>query len=192
MKEVKRILAIALSALMILSPSTAFAATTAQKDITITEPNAREANLNIRSSRQLYTPKSYDEPTSRSTIIISNASDPVHYNLFKGVSSWFGGPATIKYRKGKTVTIKASITGGGGVSAKLLQAQIDATIGASATFTTEEEGDFIVPSGYKGRVVIRYTQDRYTYTVTKNGRSYNGAAYTAAYNQYYRLQLISV
>ncbi|XBX04744.1 hypothetical protein QMP26_30475 [Enterocloster clostridioformis] len=189
----KKLLALMLSCVMIIaSGTTAFAATNYQDVITMTEPGAEESRIDAPISKHMFTPESNNAASPRATIVISNVSDPVRYNLFSALTTYSAGPSNITYSKGRSVTISASVTGGGGISVDILQAQIEGTIGASVTFTASEEVSYEVPAGYKGRIVLRYSQDRYTYKVTKDGKTYDGAAYTAAYDEYYARQLISL
>lgn len=189
----KKLLALVLScAMVIASGTTAFAAKNYQDVITMTEPGAEESKIDAPISKQIVTSQNGNNSIPRSTVVITNVSDPVRYNLFKPLTTYAAAPATIRYEKGRSVTISASVTGGGGVGIDILQAHIEGSIGKSVTYTASEDVTYDIPSGYKGRVVLRYSQDRYTYKVTKDGETYNGAAYTGAYDEYYARQLISL
>lgn len=182
-----------LSCTMIIAlGTTAFASTNYQDVITMTELGAEETRINAPISKQMFTPEGNNAASPRATVVITNVSKPVRYNLFTELTTYAAGPSTLTYSKGRSVTIGASVTGGGGVSVEILQAKIEGTIGASVTITANETVYYEVPGGYKGRIVLRYSQNRYTYKVTKDGKTYDGAAYTAAYDEYYARQLISL
>ncbi|WP_099467094.1 hypothetical protein [Konateibacter massiliensis] len=123
-------------------------------------------------------------------IVISDVSKPTRYNLFTPVSEYVAAPGTVSVAKGVSTTISASVTGGVTVDAEILKTNVASTLGSSVTVTTTQTISYQISSEYKGRVVLRYSQDLYTYTVTKNGKSYNCSGYTAAYDEYYALEQI--
>ena len=193
MKSMKKCLGIVLSCCLILgSNMPTFAATQYQDVITQTEKGAEETRLGNFSAKKVIEPQMRNMLDKKEVIVITDVSKPTRYNLFKPVSNYVAAPGTVSVSKGVDTTISASVTGGVAVSAEVLQANVESTLGASVTFTTTQTISFPVSSGYKGRIVLRYSQDRYTYTVTKNNKSYKCAGYTAAYDEYYALQQISL
>ena len=195
MESVKRYLGIFLSCFLILgSNMTAFAATQYQDVITQTEAGAEETRLGNFSTKKVadFQPQAKVGLAKKDVIVISNVSKPTKYNLFKPISNYVAAPGTVSVSRGVSTTISASVTGGVTVDAEILKANVASTLGGSVTFTTTQTISYPVTSGYKGRIVLRYSQDRYTYTVTKNSKSYNCAGYTAAYDEYYALQQISL
>lgn len=128
----------------------------------------------------------------RATVTITDVSSPVHYNLFQKISNYVAAPGTVTVTVGKQTTVSASVSTGIAVSAEILQAKVDSTLGKSATFVASQSISYKVPSGYKGCIVLRYTQDRYTFKIHSGGKVYNGSGYTKAYNEYYALQVISL
>lgn len=125
-------------------------------------------------------------------IDISNVSKPIKYNLFEPVSDYVAYPLSVSVTKGQETTITASITSGVEVDIQVLKSKINATIGNSVTFFASQTFSGAPSAGYKGRIVLRYTQDYYTYTVTVNNTSYKCSAFTGAYDGYYALQQISL
>lgn len=191
-KIMKRLFCILLIGCMILSTSIqTFAASQYQDVITQREDEAEEIVLDNYSTKEYFNPAD-NVPATRALVVISNISRPVRYNLFTPVSNYVASPGTVSVSRGHQTTVNAQVTGGGGVSLEVLQAQISASLGVAVTFTTTQTISYQVSQGYKGRIVLRYSQDYYTYTVTMNGRGYNGSAYTAAYDEYYALQQVSL
>jgi hypothetical protein len=189
----KKCLGIFLTCCLILGSNITTNASSQYKDvITKTENGAEETKLGNFSTKKIYEPQRKNLMAKKEVVVISNVSKPIRYNLFTPVSNYVAAPGTVSVSKGVDTTISASVTGGVTVDAEVLQANIESTIGASVTFTTSQTISFPVSSGYKGRVVLRYSQDYYTYTVTKNSKSYKCSAYTAAYDEYYALQQISL
>lgn len=195
MGSVKRYLGILFSCFLILGSNfTAFAATQYQDVITQTEAGAEETRLGNYSNKKVveFQPQARAGLAKKDVIVISNVSKPTRYNLFQPISNYVAAPGTVSVSRGVSTTISASVTGGVTVDAEILKANVASTLGGSVTFTTTQTISYPVSSGYKGRIVLRYSQDRYTYTVTKNSKSYNCSGYTAAYDEYYALQQISL
>ena len=188
MGSVKRYLGLFLSCFLILGTNlTAFAATQYQDVITQTEAGAEETRLGNFSNKKVveFQPQAIAGLAKKDVIVISNVSKPTR-------SNYVAAPGTVSVSRGVSTTISASVTGGVTVDAEILKANVASTLGGSVTFTTTQTISYPVSSGYKGRIVLRYSQDRYTYTVTKNSKSYNCSGYTAAYDEYYALQQISL
>ncbi|MFA9377511.1 MAG: hypothetical protein ACERKZ_12245 [Lachnotalea sp.] len=128
--------------------------------------------------------------TTKSSVIISNVSKPIKYTFITSISDYVAAPGTISVTGGTSTTVSSSISGGVKVGLDLLQSNVASTLGASTTFTTTQTITYTVPSRHKGRIVLKYSQDYYTFKETKRGKEYNCSGYTAAYNGYYTLQKI--
>ncbi|WP_340010131.1 hypothetical protein MHI32_15320 [Paenibacillus sp. FSL H7-0690] len=172
-----------------------------QDTITVNEPGAIETYIGDYSTKRSFTPEletiTPNEPDAtnylaRATYTLSNVSKPISYNLFKPVSDYVAYPGTVSVSKGVTTTVTASVTGGGGVDVAFLKTNISGTIGSSAAFTTTQTISYPTTKGYKGRIILRYYQEQYTYDVTKLGVKYAGSAFTEAHDQYYALQQVAL
>ena len=128
--------------------------------------------------------------SAKSSVIISNVSQPIKYTYIIAISDYVAAPGTISISGGTSKTVTSSISGGVNVGLDILQTNISKTFGASTTFTTTQTISFTVPSRHKGRIVLKYSQDYYTFKETIHGKEYNCSGYTAAYNGYYMLQRI--
>ncbi|WP_167348538.1 hypothetical protein [Paenibacillus etheri] len=73
-----------------------------------------------------------------------------------------------------------------------MKTNISAAVGTSAAFTTTQTISYPTTKGYRGRIVLRYSQDQYTYDITTSGVKYPGSAFTQAYDQYYALQQVAL
>lgn len=129
---------------------------------------------------------------------ISNVNKII-YNLFEPLTTYVtgGNGASISYTKGRSVSFSAEYSLGCSVDLYLVQAETSSTLGKSSTVEASETVTYSVPSGYKGRIVLRYYRDYYTFKVTEvyNGNyqgTYDGSGKTAVYDSYYTLQCISI
>ncbi|MBP2110659.1 hypothetical protein [Paenibacillus silagei] len=182
--------------------STALASSEFKETITINEDGAVETFIGNYATKSINTSDientltndfSVDKISPQATYSISNISQPSRWNLFSPVSSYVAYPLSVSAAQGITTTVNASVTGGGGVDIKFLKANIAATIGASVAFTTTQTISYPNSTpGTKGRIVLRYSQNQYTYTITKLGVKYPGSAFTQAYDEYYALQTVSL
>lgn len=130
--------------------------------------------------------------SAKSSVIISNVSKPIKYTYITAISDFVAAPGTISISGGTSRTVSSSISGGVHVGLDVLQANVSSTLGASTTFTTTQTISYTVPSRHKGRIVLKYSQDYYTFKETIKGKEYDCSGYTAAYNGYYMLQKISL
>ncbi|MFF2908467.1 hypothetical protein [Paenibacillus sp. NPDC057934] len=201
-KGVKKVLSVVLACSFCFGlSSTAFATSEYQDTITVNEEGAVETYIGNYATKDTVTPEQDTTTANKldsanisptATYTISNISQPSRYNLFSPVSDYIAYPGTVSVSKGKSTTITSSVTGGGGVDIKFLKANVSKTVGDSVTFTTTQTISYPASSGTKGRIILRYSQDQYTYTITKLGIAYPGSAFTAAYDQYYALQSVSL
>ncbi|BFH60095.1 hypothetical protein [Paenibacillus azoreducens] len=186
-----------------LSTATTFAASEYpenQDTITMNEAGAIETYIGNFATEQTFTP---EQDTTTVNQEDSNnglkAAEPTisdikktKMNLFETVSDYVAYPGTVSVSKGVSTTISASVTGGGGVDIKFLKLNLSKTVGDSVTFTTTQTTSYPVSKGMRGRIILRYSQDYYTYKITKSGKDYTGSATTQAYDQYYALQEVSL
>lgn len=187
-----------------LSTTTTFAASDYpenQDTITVSEPGAIETYIGNFTTEHTFTPKQDTITANKEDSINAQraADDPTisnikkfTYNLFKEVSDYVAYPGNVSVTKGVSTTISSSITGGGGVDIKFLKLNLSRTVGDTATFTTSQTISYPISKGMKGRIVLRYSQDYYTYTITKSKKDYPGSATTKAYDEYYALQEVSL
>ncbi len=124
-------------------------------------------------------------------------------NDYYPVTDWYVGSATIAYQQGQSFTISGSVNTTCGVSASTAVAQVKAdtgvTIGASTTVTCSTTYTRTISSGYKGRIIYRYTYDYATFTCVKDYDNPNyrdeygeGDGKSAAYDGYFTLQQVSL
>ncbi|WP_238652856.1 hypothetical protein [Paenibacillus piscarius] len=182
--------------------STALASSEYSDTITINEEGAVETYIGNYATKSILTSEHDNTTTNelnldkiypQATYTISNISQPSRWNFFTPVSSFVAYPLAVSAAQGITTTVNASVTGGGGVDIKFLKANIAATIGVSVAFTTTQTISYPNSTpGTKGRIVLRYSQDQYSYTITKLGVKYPGTAFTQAYDEYYALQTMSL
>lgn len=122
-------------------------------------------------------------------------------NNYYVITNWAMGPCTLTYTASAGETVSFAVAGS--VSAEVevpvakLQSSFDASVGKSTTFTASESVQYEIPSGYKGRVAMRYYQDIYYFNWEKKLgdkviSSGSGSASTAGRDPYYVRQLISV
>lgn len=199
-KKVKFLTAVLACSFCFGLSSTAFAASyedtfTANEN----EPGAVETYLGNYSTRDVVTSEqdqafankfSEDNISAKATYSISNVSKPMKSSFFKPLTPYFAYPGTISLAQGVITNISASVTGGGGVDIKFLKANVSGTIGGSVSFTTTQTISYPAAKDTRGRIILRYSQDYYTYTITKAGIKYPGNGYTQAYDEYYALQSI--
>ncbi len=130
--------------------------------------------------------------SAKSSVIISNVSKPIKYTYITAITDFVASPGTISISGGTSRTVSSSIAGGVHVGLDILQSNISSTFGASTTFTTTQTISYTVPSRYKGRILLKYSQDYYTFKESMEGKEYDCSGYTAAYSGYYMLQKISL
>jgi hypothetical protein len=195
-KKVKFLTAVLACSFCFGLSSTAFAASN-EDTFTENEPGAVETYLGNYSTRDVVTSEqdqaianefSEDNISAKATYSISNVSKPMKSSFFNPLTIYQTYPSTISLSRGVTTTINASVTGGGGVDIKFLKANVSATIGGSISFTSTQTITYPTVKDTKGRIILRYSQDYYTYTITKAGIKYPGSGYTQAYDEYYALQ----
>lgn len=200
-KTVKKVLSVFLACSFCFGlSSTAFAGSEYQDTITVNEEGAVETYIgdyttkdNVSTEQDIATENKLDTNnfSEKATYSISNINQ-TRWNLFTPVSDYVAYPGTVSVSKGESTTVSASVTGGGGVDIKFLKTNLSKTVGDSVTFTTTQTISYPASKGTKGRIILRYSQDQYTYTITKLGTKYPGSAFTAAYDQYYALQSVSL
>ncbi|AEE95893.1 hypothetical protein [Mahella australiensis] len=128
---------------------------------------------------------------------IRNISKQI-FNLFYPLTNYATGYCNLTYSRSVAFTVDANISTSVGVSADIVQASIGSNVGVSNTVTASESVSYEIPSGYKGRIVIRYSQNYYTFTCVKRNRVTGsettgpGSATTGAYDPYYARQLIAI
>ncbi|WP_150266129.1 hypothetical protein [Paenibacillus tepidiphilus] len=180
--------------------STAFASFEDQDTITVNEEGAVETYIgnyttkqNITSEQEITTPNQLNKAdfSPYASYTISNIRKST-WNLFTPVGPYVAYPGTVSVSKGESSTVTASVTGGGGVDIKFLKTNLSKTVGDSVTITATETITYSAAPGTRGRIVLRYSQDEYTYTINKLGINYPGSAFTAAYDEYYALQSVSL
>lgn len=122
------------------------------------------------------------------------------FNGFYPITNWALGPGVLTYTAevGTTVSFEVfgSISAGVGVPAATLSAELGASVGGSTTFTASESIQYEIPSGYKGRVVMRYYQDIFNFDWEKKFLgitlgSGSGYAWSDGRDPYYARQLMS-
>lgn len=185
-----------------LSTATTFAASEYpenQDTITMNEAGAIETYIGNFATEHTFTPEQDTITVNKEGSINGLAAEPTisnvqktKMNLFQPVSDYVAYPGTVSVSKGKETTISASVTGGGEVDLKFLKLNLSSTVGDSVTFTTSQTISYPVSKGMRGRIILRYSQDYYTYKITKSGKDYPGSATTKAYDQYYALQEVSL
>lgn len=121
----------------------------------------------------------------------------MQYNLFEPLTTFCAGKCTIAYEKGSVVTKSAEFTLGCTVDLTFVQAEVSDTFGVSSSVEASETVTYDVSSGYKGRIVLRYSQDYHTFNILKilggaTVGTYASSGYTSMYNTYYALQSISL
>ncbi|MCD8022059.1 MAG: hypothetical protein LUF30_03465 [Lachnospiraceae bacterium] len=94
-------------------------------------------------------------------------------------------------------TITSSVTAGVDVPVATLERELGVSIGVSTTITASESVSYVLPAGYKGRIVMRYYRDitNFTWVKLKSGNtvsSGSGSVYGKARDPYYARQLISL
>lgn len=201
-KGVKKVLSVVLACSFCFGvSSTAFAASEYQDTITVNEEGAVEKYIGNYATKDNVTPEQDITNENKidttnispyATYTISNISAPSSWSLFTPVSSYVAYPGTVSVTKGESTTITSSVTGGGGVDIKFLKANVAKTVGDSVTFTTSQTISYPAAPATKGRIILRYKQEQYTYTITKLGKKYPGSAFTAATDQYYALQSVGL
>ena len=122
------------------------------------------------------------------------------YDGYYPITNWALGPGTLTYTAevGTTVSFEVSgtISAEVEVPAATLSAELGASVGGSTTFTASESIEYDIPSGYKGRVVMRYYQDIFNFDWEKKLlgitiSSGSGYAWSDGRDPYYARQLIS-
>ena len=123
------------------------------------------------------------------------------FNDFYPLTQYARGKCNLTYSTSTSFTVSASYSLGCSVDLEFIKVNYNSTLGDSTTINASESVSYEIPSGYQGRIVIRYYQDRYDFTcyktVTYGSQSYTTTkegcyAYTAAYGAYYARQLISL
>lgn len=168
--------------------------------ITVHEPGAIETYIGNFATESIPSPKqntfTVNKEGSINTLIAAEPTiskiNKVRFNLFEPVSDYVAYPGTVSVSKGLSTTISSSVTGGGGVDIKFLKLNLSSTVGDSATFTTSQTISYPISKGMRGRIILRYSQDYYTYTITISKKDYPGSANAKAYDQYYALQEVSL
>lgn len=147
-----------------------------------------KVNVEVLNTQIVHPQVVHPFASAKSSVIISNVSKPIKYTFITPISNYVAAPGTISVSGGTSKTISSSISGGVNVGLDILQTNISSTLGANTTFTTTQTISFTVPSRHKGRIVLKYSQDYYTFKETIRGKEYDCSGYTAAYGGYYMLQ----
>lgn len=119
------------------------------------------------------------------------------YNLFYALTNWAQGPCKLSYSQSKSFSISSSLSSGVDVPLDVLTAKLGATIGSSYSVTANEQVQYDIPKGYKGRIVLRYYQIQYKFDWSKKIggvkiKSGSGSVFGKPYNSYYARQIISL
>lgn len=120
-------------------------------------------------------------------------------NYYEPLTNFATGPCQVTYTSSTSFSISASISAGVGVSAEVLSANLGTTVGTTFTLTASESVRYDVPSGYKGRIVIRYYQTLFNFDWAQtfigipissgSGTAMSGPM-SGGYSPYYALQLM--
>ena len=83
-------------------------------------------------------------------------------NDFYPVTS-YSTASSVSYSMGSSFSISASISTSVGVTEDIVTTTLGGSVTGSSTITADQTYTFNIPSGYKGRIVYRYSYDYYTF-----------------------------
>ncbi|MBP1631642.1 MAG: hypothetical protein H6Q15_2535 [Bacteroidetes bacterium] len=120
----------------------------------------------------------------------------ITYNGFTQITNYGAGPATITYEGSRSFGITCGMSVEVGFE-YYVTVSVGFNASASYTITALESYSTNIPAGYKGAIIMRYSQPlktfnqvkRYLNTVVSTTPGY---VYGAPYNTYYALSLISL
>jgi hypothetical protein len=119
------------------------------------------------------------------------------FNLFHPLTPYVAArdrDAEVTYSAGQSHTISSSISTSVGVEASVVSASIGAEVTGSVTYSASTTVKYPVKQGEAGRIILRYSQDYYTFTcitrwtLTGNEDTGSGNAYSKPFNAMYDYQ----
>lgn len=120
----------------------------------------------------------------------------VKYSSYEQLTNYAEGPGNLTYSAGNSFTVSGGMSVEGGFSYYVtlaigFNASHSYEVSASETYSRD------IPSGYKGAIVMRYSQDRVTFNQVKRYlntivSSTPGYVWSPPYELYYSLSLISL
>lgn len=119
-------------------------------------------------------------------------------NDFKPLTN-YSTAGTVSYSMGESFELSASISTSVGVTAEVVSAELGSSVTGSRQITASQSYTYDIPSGYKGRIIYRYSYDMYLFdcvtrwTLTGGIDRGEGSAISKPYNDasaYFTIQLV--
>lgn len=142
-----------------------------------------------KDSRNLSKAKGYTI-SSVNTYTLNDYSPLTEYVVNRVSSS---NLPTVSCSKSAGVTVGASLSSTVGVSAEIVNASVGYSVTGSVTMTAGQTYTFPIPYGYKGRIVMRFSQKKSTFNVMNGSKKVgSGSCSGRPYNSYVDLQRVSL